>query len=217
MSSNTRCQLLGLPGVSRPGTRGTPPRLPPKPRILTLSPGLILVRFYQPRGGDWSTRRRYGPLDDVRFDHHPPPCRMHDRHSVWYAATSFVGAVAEAFGRRGWIDRAARLRMVRAKVQGELRVLDLVGLAARAVGLTQEIAATTDYALCQEWARAIYRLVPGVHGIRWRGRQSGSLCVVLHDRAEMGRLDGESWSIVDPAVWPRVARAARECRLAIVG
>ncbi len=197
---------------------GPPPdRLPPRPRVLTLSPGLILVRFYQPRRGEWSTRRRYGPLADMRFDHHPPPCRLHARHSVWYAAASLNGAVAEAFGRQGAIDRAADLRVVKAKVQGELRLLDLVGVAARAVGLTQEIAATTDYALCQEWARALYHQLPHVHGIRWRGRQSGSLCVVLSDRAEMESLDGESWALTDLAVWPRIARAARECRLQVVG
>ena len=194
-----------------------PPRLSAKPRIVSLSPGRVLVRFYQPRRGDWSTRRRYGPLADMRFDHHPPPCRLHERHSVWYAAASLVGAVAEAFGRQDGIDRAADLRVVKARVRGELRVVDLVGVAARAIGLTQEIAATTDYALCQEWARAIYHQLPDVHGIRWRGRQSGSVCVVLQDRAEMSGLDGESWAIVDPAVWPRIARAARECRLTIFG
>ncbi len=142
---------------------------------------------------------------------------MHTRHSVWYAAASLVGAVAEAFGRGGAIDRAAGLRVVKARVRGELRLLDLVGIAARAIALTQEIAATTDYPLCQEWARAVYDQYPNVHGIRWRGRQSGSLCVVLQDRAEMNRLEGESWAIVDPAVWPRIARAARECRLTICG
>lgn len=193
------------------------PPLPRLPRILTLSPGLVLVRFYQPRRGDGSTHRRYGPLADMRFDHHPPPCRVHARHSVWYAAASLVGAVAEAFGRQGFIDKTAGLRIVQAKVRGELRVLDLVGVAARAVGLTQEIAATTDYALCQEWARAVYHQLPDVHGIRWRGRQSGSLCIVLNDRAEMDDLDYQSRAVVDPAVWPRVARAARECRMAIRG
>ncbi len=142
---------------------------------------------------------------------------MHAQHSVWYAAASFAGAVAEAFGRRGLIDKTTGLRVVKAKVRGELQVLDLVGIAARAVGLTQEIAATTDYALCQEWARAIYHQLPDVHGIRWRGRQSGSLCIVLHDRADMDKLDCESWTIVDPAVWPRITRAARECRMKIRG
>ncbi len=194
-----------------------PLRLPPKPNVLTLPPGLVLVRFYHPKRGDGSTHRRYGPLADMRFDHHPPPCRMHAHHSVWYAAASFIGAVAEAFGRQGSIDKAAGLRVVKAKVRGEIRVLDLVGIAARAVGLTQEIAATTDYVRCQEWARAIYHQVPDVHGVRWRGRQSGSLCIVLHDRAEMNRFESESWAVVDPAVWPRITRAARECRMEIRG
>ncbi len=182
-----------------------------------MPPGLFLVRFYDPRRGVWTTRRGYGPLADMRFDHHPPPCRLHARHSVWYASGSLVGAVAEAFGRQGAIDKTADLRVVKAKVRGELRLLDLVGTAARAIGLTQEIAATTEYALCQEWARTIYHQLPEVHGIRWRGRQSGSLCIVLHDRAEMERLDGGNWEITDPAIWPRIARAARECRLTIVG
>ena len=116
------------------------------------------------------------------------------------------------------IERPAQfdVRVVLATVRGELRVLDLVGAAARTLGLTQEIAATTDYAACQLWARALYGNYPQAHGIRWRGRQSGSMCVVFHDRAEMDRLEGDSWSVTDPEVWPRIARAARDCRLAIL-
>ena len=192
-----------------------PARLPPDPPVLTLRRGLELLRFFHPARGDWPTQRAYGPLPEMRFDHHPPPRRLHADRSVWYSARSLRGAVAESFGREGTIEADADFRLVRATVCGDLRVLDLVGAAARALGLTQEIAATTDYAACQLWARALYDQYPRVHGIRWRGRQSGSLCVVLHDRAAMDRLDGESWPMTDSRVWRRIARAARDCRMKV--
>ena len=135
---------------------------------------------------------------------------------MWYTAASLRGAVAEAFGRQGFLDRAAGFRVIQAVVRDATPVLDLVGLAPRALRLTQEIAATTDYLACQHWARAFYDRYPEIRGLRWRGRQSGSLCVMLHDRADMNRLDGESWAMTDPAVWPRIARAARDCRLRVV-
>jgi hypothetical protein len=152
----------------------------------------------------------------MRFDHHPLPCRLHADYSVWYSARSLRGAVAESFGRQGAIDRSAGIRLVLAKVRQGMPVLDLVGTAARALGLTQEIAATTDYVACQLWARAFYDQYPIIQGLRWRGRQSGSLCVVLNDRAEMTQLEGKSWAITDPLIWPRVARAARDCQLTVV-
>lgn len=195
---------------------GPPPRLPASPRILTLPPGLALFRFFDPDRGSWRARRRYGPIADMRFDHHPPPCRVHVDRSVWYAATSLRGAVAETFGRRGFLDRSAGTRLVAATVRGEVRVVDLVGVAARAVGLSQEISATSDFATCQQWARAFYDQYLETHGVRWRGRQSGSLCVALHDRADMDRLEGRSWPATDPEVWSRVARALRDCRLTVI-
>ena len=193
-----------------------PARLTSDPQVVTLPRALTLLRLYNPARGDWSAGRAYGPLPDMRFDHHPQPCRLHAGHSVWYSARSLRGAVAESFGRRGSIDRAAGIRLVLAKVRRELSVLDLVGTAARTLGLTQEIAATTDYDACQLWARAFYDQYSTVQGVRWRGRQSGSLCVVLNDRADMARLDGVSWALTDPRIWTRVARAARDCRLTVV-
>ncbi len=193
-----------------------PARLPADPPIRRLPRNLALLRFYHPARGDWAAKRGYGPLADMRFDHHPPPCRLHADFSVWYSAGSLRGAVAESFGRQGCVDRDAGVRLVLAKARRELPVLDLVGTAARALGLTQEIAATTDYDTCQLWARAFYGQYPGLQGVRWRGRQSGSICVVLNDRADMTQLEGDSWAITDPVIWPRVARAARDCRLPVV-
>lgn len=190
--------------------------MPAEAPVVALPPGLALVRFFSPARGGWATQRAYGPLADMRFDHHPLPCRLHADRSVWYSAESLRGAVAESFGRRGMIERSGIARLVLAKVLTEIRVLDLVGVAARAFGLTQEIAATTDYAACQQWAQAFYDQYPRVDGIRWRGRQSGSLCVALTDRAEMDSLKGQTWALADPAIWRRISRAARDCHLTIV-
>lgn len=193
-----------------------PPRLPAKPAIVELKLGLRLLRFFDPGRGPWHTRRSYGPLDAIRFDHHLPPSGPDPERAVWYAATSLRGAVAEAFGRTGIVDRDARTRLVVATVTASIAVLDLVGVAARRAGLTQEIAATTDYDICQAWARAFYEQYLKVQGIRWRGRQAGSISVVLNDRAPMRHLEGRDYALRDPRVWPRVARAAHDCSLTIV-
>jgi len=125
--------------------------------------------------------------------------------------------VAESFGKRGFLDRAAGDRIAVARVVTPLRLVDLVGVAARRLGLTQEIAATTDYHRTQEWARALYDRYDDLVGIRWRGRQAGSVCVVLTDRVAMRSLTLESdWAVGDPRVWPRVARAAIRCRVRVV-
>jgi hypothetical protein len=136
---------------------------------------------------------------------------------VWYASRSLLGAIAESFGRRGFLDPAAGERIVVARVNAPIRLVDLVRVAARRFGLTQEIASTTDYVRTQEWARALYAAYPDLAGIRWRGRQAGSISAVLTDRFRARSLTLEFDAVVsDPRVWPRVARAAQRCRVRIV-
>lgn len=196
---------------------GSPPNPLPPPATWTLSPDAKLTRFYDPTRGGWDAHRFHGPLPSQRFDHHlPPPGPSPDR-SVWYASTSLVGAVAESFGNLGFVDRACGRRVAVVQVARALSVVDLVGVAARRVGLTQEVGSATDYAKTQEWARAFYDQYAHPVGIRWRGRQSGSICFVLHDRAPMTHLTLLSdHDIGDPRVWPRVARAARTCALRVI-
>ena len=191
-----------------------PPGFTAKPPLYELGPGEELVRFYNPKFGSWDRQRTLGPLPDLRFDHHLPGSSS--GRSVWYAATSLLGAVAEAFGNSGMIDKASRRRICFVRLHSRLSLLNLVGVSARAFGLDQRIGTTTDYALCQEWARALYDHYPGTQGLRWRGRQAGSICLVLNDRADMGRLEAiEDYNIGHPGVWLRISRAARRARLRI--
>lgn len=197
-------------------TLGPPGPLPAHPSVAVLPPGLRLIRIYGPRRC-WNERRSYGPLPDTRFDHHRPPLAVDPDRSVWYAARALVGAVAETYGKRGFLDRSAGDRVVVARIRKPLRLVDLVGIAARRFGLTQEIAATTDYVLTQEWARALYDSYAQLAGIRWRGRETGSICVVLTDRAPMRNLQRQTdLPVTDPAVWPRMARAAQRCSVRVV-
>jgi hypothetical protein len=104
-----------------------------------------------------------------------------------------------------------------ARVVAPVSLVDLVGVAARRFGLTQQIGTSTDYATTQAWARSLYDGYGELEGLRWRGRQAGSICLVLTDRARMRCLRREDdFAVADPSVWPRIARAAQRCAVRIV-
>lgn len=199
-------------------TLSSPPAaLPSRPRLYKVAPGDLLVRFFNPAHGSWNAQRTFGPLPELRFDHHRLPQGSHSDRSVWYAATSLLGAVAEAFGNRGFIDRGSGRRVCVVRVREPIDVLDLVGTAPRRFGLDQSIATSREYATCQTWARAFYESHPRVQGLRWRGRQAGSVCFALNDRMDMGSLEAlVDRDLSDSEVWPRIVRAARRCHLRIV-
>lgn len=193
----------------------SPPQdLPAKPPEHELEPGSRLIRFYDPVHGPWKRQRFYGPLPGMRFDHHAPPPRLHAERSVWYAATSLIGAVSEAFGDAGFVDQASGRRICVVRPRMSFRLLDLVGVAARVFRLDQRIGTEFDSPLCQAWSRAFYDRYPDIEGIRWRGRQAGSICIVLNDRVDMGLLDLLlDHDISHSKVWPRIADSARRAHL----
>ena len=191
--------------------------LPPDPEIAELPKGYRLVRIYDPMRGPWDAHRFYGPISSGRFDHQPPPATDHRSRSVWYASNSLRGAVAESFGKLGFLDRDSERRIVLARIAQPIAVLELLGVAVKRLKLTQEIAATANYPLCQSYARAFYEQYATIKGIRWRGREIGSINLALNDRADMTALRPEADErITHPDVWPRIARAARVCHLEIV-
>ena len=150
----------------------------------------------------------------MRFDHHPPPLKHHLDRSIWYAATSLIGGVSEAFGDAGFIDPGSGRRICTVRPRLSVPLLDLVGVAARVFGLDQRIGTDQDSTLCQEWARAFYDHYPDIQGIRWRGRQAGSICIALNDRVEMDLLELVlDYDIAHPNIWPRIADSARRAHL----
>lgn len=186
-----------------------------RPRIIDIDPGTRLVRVYRPRFGNARTLRHYGPL--FRFDHHPLPVADHPEFGVLYLAMSLSGAVAEAFGDRGFVDKRSDRRIAVLRVTKALRVIDLVGAAARRLGLDQRIGTTTDYAATQAWARRLFDDEPVASGIRWRGRQAGTIVAVMNQRIATGDLAVDAdLAIGADAIWPRIARAAQVLSLDLV-
>jgi len=194
-----------------------PAKLPPRPPRYELPAQYRWVRIYKPKYGAWNEPRSLGPVPGVRFDHHRPPFGSDTACTVWYAASSLAGALAEAFGNAGVVDRSPLRRLAVVRVEGRITVLDLVGTAARFFGLDQRIATWTDSDWTQSWARAFHGAYPDLEGFRWRGRQGGSLCFVLNERADMSSLVLESdHELGETVVWPRVVRAARRAHLKVV-
>ena len=189
----------------------------PRPRVCTLRPGKRLVRVYNPQRYAWNASRGFGPIRGQRFDHHPLPVGLTGRESVWYCSGSLSGAVAEAFGRIGIVDRSCGRRICTVELTAPMALVDLFGVGPRRLGLDQRICTTTDTGATQEWARALYAQFVDLVGIRWRGRQASSENVVLTDRANLATLAllGD-WEISDAAVWPRIAGAARRCSIRVV-
>jgi len=176
------------------------------------------VRIYNPIHGPWHRQRSHGPLPKMRFDHHLPPIGVSSDRSVWYAGTSVLGAVCETFGDSGFLDKGSGQRICIVRLRLPLQVLNLAGTASRIFGLDQRIGTDRDYARCQEWARAFYGRYPMIRGIRWRGRQAGSICIVLNDRVDMNLLElAADYDLVDPVMWPGIVRAAHRGRLQILG
>ncbi|NOZ87179.1 MAG: RES domain-containing protein [Deltaproteobacteria bacterium] len=156
-------------------------------------------------------------MRDQRFDHHPPPKGDSDPESVWYASGSLIGAVAESFGRTGFLDQNCGRRICTVELTAPFDVVDFYGVGPRHLGLDQQICTTTDYGATQEWARALYLQFPDLVGIRWRGRQASSENVILTDRANLATLIRLSdHEVSETAVWHRIASAARKCKIRIV-
>jgi len=189
----------------------------PRPKVHPLPVGKKLVRFYNPLRQNWNTGRYYGPIRDQRFDHHPSPKGDSYPESVWYSSGSLIGAVAESFGRTGLLDQNCGRRICTVELSVPFDVVDFCGVGPRRLGLDQQICTTTNYRATQEWARALYLQFFDLVGIRWRGRQASSENVVLTDRADLATLvllsDHE---ISETAVWPRIANAARKCKIRTV-
>jgi len=156
----------------------------------------------------------------MRFDHHPPPKGHHAVEAVWYAAASLRGAVAETFGNHPrLIDKGSGRRICVVELSRPLQLMSLYENGPRLLheALDHRICSTTQYALCQAWARALYSQFPRLVGIRWPGRQLGSENIVLTDRADFRSLKLlHDFDISDPSVWPRIAAAAHNRNIQVV-
>lgn len=142
----------------------------------------VVVRLYSSggtHGTAWSAFRAYGPVATMRFDHHPPPRRLHPSRAVMYAAGAWTSpeglvtdplevAVLERFQGSGIIDRetdAPRLTLWRPRRPLRLLRLSDSSWLTRAGGNAALMAGPRGVA--REWARAVYRAYPSIDGLVW--------------------------------------------------
>ena len=73
-----------------------------------------------------------------------------------------------------------------------LVLADLTGAALKALGLNNDISASTDYAASQSWARAIHSASARWGGIRYVSRQmSKGFAYVIYERSGLRKLRAE--------------------------
>lgn len=141
----------------------------------------------------WDQLRHYGPTPS-RFDHHPPPPRLHTDHGIVYltvGARAFVTAIAERFqdadgGGIGPIERRADVPALTAfDAATDLQVLDLTSGWTTRAGGNQAICSGPRPA-CQAWARAIHHAHGHhVHGLSWTSSVYGEgHCIAIWASAD---------------------------------
>jgi hypothetical protein len=148
---------------------------PPAPHLLAdVEPDLYVVlartelwRIYG-RGGPhpraWNTFRAYGPVKNMRFDHHAEPVEEQDR-KVLYGASRIPICVAEFFQRDRTIDRyRGEPWLVGFTVTRDVTLLNLHGPWPTRAGASMAINSGIR-ARSRRWSRAIYEAYPDAEGL----------------------------------------------------
>ena len=204
-------------------------RLPPAafdeidPEFVVLEPATRLLRIYAPAVHNATPAgfRTQGPYS--RFDHQRPAPdggpRNDRERGILYAGRSFTCVVGEFFGDQGEIALAG-VHLARLTVTEPLRLLDLRGTAATGAGTIAAIAAVTQRATTQAWARWWYEhpRLAGVRGLLYAASHSGEDAVALTERSRGGIVcrSGHHWPLEDPSLADDLELAAHRLRLVIV-
>ena len=168
----------------------------------------------------WNALRIFGPV--LRFDPHPLPKGEHPGHGVWYAASTPVGALAEAYQVDRTIDRErggpylTGLSFTRALIVLDLAIDSPGAWATRAGG--NFAISTATHALTQRWARHIVDAFPELDGLRYNGRFAGDACLALFTPAASAMPDRPRLSLPlsHPDLASRIAGAARRLGYRVV-
>lgn len=197
-------------------------RTVPEPgEVLEMRTGDMVVRVH-PLGGayplPWDGFRSFGPTSS-RFDHHPPPPKVHSRRRIAYGSIgddAFTTVIAEYFqdasGGVAPIDRHRGTPAVSAfRLAGPIRLLDLrSGWLTRAGG-NQAIASGPRWR-AREWAQVIHRVHGDIDGLVWASSVwAPGECVALWERAQRAMpAEPELHRLLrDPALDLPLAHAAR--------
>jgi hypothetical protein len=156
------------------------------PALHILQRGALVWRIYFRAGthpGAWNRFRTFGPVAGGRFDHHQPPARDQER-AILYAAGSGPACVAEVFQHNRLVDRVAwQPTLVAFTLQQPLRLLDLTGPWATAVGASMALSSGT-HSRAQGWSRAFYDAFADAQGLWYPSSMyGGQHALALYERA----------------------------------
>lgn len=196
--------------------------LPNADDLLIVRAGTVAVRIHAlagPHPYEWNALRHFGPTRS-RFDHHPPPQRVHHQRGVAYVtagAEAFVAAVGETFqdegGGVGPIDRSVHARAATVfDTAADLTLLNLdAGWVTRAGG--NQAIRSGRRSRSREWARAIYAEFPYIQGLAYSSSVWGpGQCIAVWERGRTSFPPDPAASrlLADPALDDALAAAAND-------
>ncbi len=206
----------------RTHVRLPPPRWSPDPLLVTIDPGIPLLRIYNP-DSRFRTReltfRFFGPQE--RFDHHRASHLGHAQddpvRGVWYGSDEdFACAVVEMFGDERIVELEP-WRLARPSVVEPLRLLSLRAEGAMRAGTVAELGKTGSSSETWAWSRFFYEredLYNRIDGMTWLGAFNDGKCVVLFERAlSRLRCDSCSLPLSHPALRDPILRVVRDHNL----
>ena len=154
--------------------------------IHTLSQGTLLWRIYK-RGGphptEWNEFRSFGPLKEMRFDHHDPAWPR--RRKVLYGAPAIDTCIAEVFQERRVVNRARQHPcLVAIRLARDVPVLNLRQRWPTAAGASMLIN-SGQRARARRWSVRIYEDYANVEGLWYSSSMNANEpAVMLYERAE---------------------------------
>lgn len=174
-----------MPKLPEPPSRETLAAIVPDLHIAAA--GSELWRIYA-RGGahprTWNTFRTYGPVKDMRFDHHEEPVREQER-KVLYGATRIPICVAEFCQKGRTVDRyRGEPWLVGFTVMRDVTLLDLCGAWPTRAGASMAINSGLR-GRSRRWSRAVYDAYPEIEGLWYSSSMyANQPAVVFYERAE---------------------------------
>lgn len=183
------------------------PALPKRLPLSRVKAGDRWMRIHgQARNAIW-----FGPARG-----HQPIHRFDDpagRFRVCYLGTTIEVCFAETFLRNPPVkilalDDLAGRSIATLEVRRDLQLVPIHGSSLARLGVTAELASSSDYAASQHWSRALWEHSDKPDGILYRSRHDDSaLCVALYDRAKDGLAIVQDHSLAkDPQLLARLLR-----------
>jgi len=195
-----------------PPAVGTLAAIPPEIRVLAAD--AVLWRVYFRAGAHptlWAQFRTYGPTD-ARFDHHPPPPRVHGDRGILYCAESGPTCLAEAFlGTRVIDRRKGSPWLVAFRLARDVQLLDMTGAWPTRAGASMNIH-SGPRPRARSWSRRIYAAYPAIAGILYASSMDANRPALAFYERALSSLPGTPSfhrALDDPSLLRILQNAAR--------